>query len=88
MVFNIFEKNKQIFKDIEDNKITEIDEANLDRDLTVPLEPNEFVSMSPTKSFSLPSRGGSEFSIPSMPISHFVGRNFWILKAINLNRGR
>lgn len=23
-----------------------------------------------------------------MPFSHFTGQNFWILKAINLNRGR
>ena len=35
-----------------------------------------------------PAGAASTHSKPQMPLSHFWGNNFWILKAINLNRGR
>jgi len=34
------------------------------------------------------NRANSQFTKYEMPLSHFSGYNFWILKVTNLNRGR
>ena len=39
-------------------------------------------------SFTLNNKRTSAHTKMEMPLSHFSGNNFWILKATNLNRGR
>ena len=40
------------------------------------------------KTFNFSKHSASHFTKFEMPVSHFAGQNFWILKATNLNRGR
>ncbi|CAI2384071.1 unnamed protein product [Moneuplotes crassus] len=88
-IFNIFEKNKKNIQELPLDEQGEIKNEFLDRDLTLPPPSKDQPNLLPTKIFNLPSKGGgSGYIIPTMPLSHFSGSNFWILKAINLNRGR
>lgn len=40
------------------------------------------------KTFNFQKHGNAQFTKYEMPLSHFAGQNFWIMKATNLNRGR
>jgi hypothetical protein len=87
LIFNIFEKKKEIFDEIDKQEWEEFDEAIPDNDSTFHKKREEVLYI-PPKAFSYPSKGGSSYTVPMIPMCHFAGQNFWILKAINLNRGR
>ena len=40
------------------------------------------------KAFNFDKHHNTQHTKYTMPLSHFEGHNFWILKATNLNRGR
>lgn len=51
-------------------------------------KPNKSDTSTKFKTFNFQKRANSHYTKFEMPLSHFAGYNFWILKATNLNRGR
>lgn len=91
-VYHLLEENKWTIDDIYKSEIykseQEIDPKFVDVDLPLKPPPANGVTI-PTKAYNFNfSKGLSMYSKLEMPLSHFEGKNFWILKATNLNRGR
>lgn len=80
-------------RDMQSDAIVEENVLNFDLskpNAVIPMSKNKLTTGGGTKfkSFNFQKRGTSVYTRMKMPLSHCVGKNFWILKATNLNRGR
>lgn len=94
-IFNLFESSKNNLNKLFTNKEVDDDEFKIKKgNLGVNLakSKNAKNKNDPTvtkfKAFNFQKRGNTHFTKYEMPLSHFAGQNFWIMKATNLNRGR
>ncbi|CAI2373825.1 unnamed protein product [Moneuplotes crassus] len=94
--FNIFEEAKSVLQGLHSSSGVQeepiIDETLLNINLLKQENDGKFdlkyLSGTKFKRFNFQRRGKCRHTRHEMPLSHSVGKNFWILKATNLNRGR
>ena len=92
-IFNLFEHTKKYFRDINEKYKSSSDyfvsKKHLGVNLLKPSHKNKKDNaITKFKTFNFHKRGHSYFTKYEMPLSHYVGHNFWLLKPTNLNRGR
>lgn len=94
-VFNTLEQSSKVFKkydsenDYSDsNRNVKSINTELYKSLQGSKLSKDTFNISRFNSFTLNNKRSSAHTKMEMPLSHFSGNNFWILKATNLNRGR
>jgi hypothetical protein len=92
-IFNMLEKSKKYARKVESAKFSEGElelsklafNAKLGKSKSSKKNNEKGTKF---KTFNFQKRPNAHFTQYEMPLSHFTGHNFWILKATNLNRGR
>lgn len=91
-VYNILEESKKSFKKLWFDNETDMDEKYVDmeffKESLSGKTQRESLFSSKLTFYSSQNKFNSMYTRTTMPLSHFWGQNFWILKATNLNRGR
>ena len=95
-IFNMLEEVKPVLEGIYATKDIHSDSIIDESIINVNLIKSDIVSQTNKngyatkfKSFNFQrNQGKSGHTKLEMPMSHYIGKNFWILKATNLNRGR
>lgn len=92
-IFNMLETSKKHVRKIESVKLNEGELKLSKKEYNAKMvksksNKNKNEKGTKFKTFNFQKRPNAHFTQYEMPLSHFCGHNFWILKATNLNRGR
>lgn len=93
-VYNLLEECKKFFKDYSESKQSDEEHKLKKKSIGVNLiksgksKSDKNSTTTKFKAFNFQKHSLSNVTKFEMPMSHFTGQNFWILKATNLNRGR